>query len=728
MNILLIGGSSSLINNLIIKFNKEGHRVSLLTGSKYSRQPYQKVFERYDFPYDSTCLDEIFDSADPDVTIFLGAYDSNFKWITEEAEAVRFSSSLMNILMAYAMTKKGRFIYLSCDDVYGRGYEYDIPETEPTSGSRILNMVHAQAEEMCMSFRKNRGLDILTLRLDNLFGIPNSKMEIRDICCSMCLEAIDKGTITISDNNVFSLLYDTDAVEFIYQLASCHDHKENLYNISSGVVVTAQELAEIISDHMEQHVDIVVRGSQSQRRVLSRKLYESEFGIPYVCDLPNVVGKIVEHMNRNKYLFFSTEEQDKTVYERAKDKAGWFFKLIFPFVENLIVFAVVFILTFITKDSSYFKDLDLYLLYVLLFAIVYGQQQALFSGALSVVGFCVAQISAKSVSEVMLSANTYIWIAELFIVGLAVGYMRDYISKLKLEQENEKDFLTLELSDIKDINNSNMRVKDALQTEIINQNDSIGKIYNITSTLDQYSPEEVLFYAAEMVGELVKSNDVAIYTVSNETYARLFSATSESARTLGNSVRYKELGEMYQVLSEHNVYINRRLDEDYPMMAHAIFGDGDRMQLIIMIWSLPWERMTLGQANQLVVISALIQNALLRANRYLDALEGERYIEGSTLLEVDAFVSLINAFMEAAKKGLTHCMVIKIQKNKMKLTPEDAKVVIGKLRQTDYVGRLPDGEFYALLTNTRREEADVALQRLSEIGFQCQSVEDNEES
>ena len=306
--------------------------------------------------------------------------------------------------------------------------------------------------------------------------------------------------------------------------------------------------------------------------------------------------------------------------------------------------------------------------------------------------------------------------------------MRDYISKLKLEQENEKDFLTLELSDIKDINNSNMRVKDALQTEIINQNDSIGKIYNITSTLDQYSPEEVLFYAAEMVGELVKSNDVSIYTVSNETYARLFSATSEPARTLGNSVRYKELGEMYQVLSERNVYINRRLDEDYPMMAHAIFGDGDRMQLIIMIWSLPWERMTLGQANQLVVISALIQNALLRANRYLDALEGERYIEGSTLLEVDAFVALINAFMEAAKKGLTHCMVIKIQKNKMKLTPEDAKVVIGKLRQTDYVGRLPDGEFYALLTNTRREEADVALQRLSEIGFQCQSVEDNEES
>ena len=35
MNVLLIGGSGSLINNLIIKLKKEGHRVYLLTGSRY---------------------------------------------------------------------------------------------------------------------------------------------------------------------------------------------------------------------------------------------------------------------------------------------------------------------------------------------------------------------------------------------------------------------------------------------------------------------------------------------------------------------------------------------------------------------------------------------------------------------------------------------------------------------------------------------------------------------
>ena len=62
MNILLIGGPSSFINNIIIKLNKEGHRIYLLTGNKFKQVPYQKVFESYNFSYDSQCLNEIFES------------------------------------------------------------------------------------------------------------------------------------------------------------------------------------------------------------------------------------------------------------------------------------------------------------------------------------------------------------------------------------------------------------------------------------------------------------------------------------------------------------------------------------------------------------------------------------------------------------------------------------------------------------------------------------------
>ena len=79
MNVLLIGGAGTFINNLIVKLKKEGHRVYLLTGSRYDDRPYQKVFEKYNFSYDSSCLNEIFESIRPDLTIFMGGKRKRMK-------------------------------------------------------------------------------------------------------------------------------------------------------------------------------------------------------------------------------------------------------------------------------------------------------------------------------------------------------------------------------------------------------------------------------------------------------------------------------------------------------------------------------------------------------------------------------------------------------------------------------------------------------------------------
>ncbi len=43
MNILLIGGTGSLMDQMIIKLRKEGHRVYLLTGEQFGTSSYAKV-------------------------------------------------------------------------------------------------------------------------------------------------------------------------------------------------------------------------------------------------------------------------------------------------------------------------------------------------------------------------------------------------------------------------------------------------------------------------------------------------------------------------------------------------------------------------------------------------------------------------------------------------------------------------------------------------------------
>ena len=49
MNILLAGGSGRIMDAMIDKLNKGGHRVYLLTGQKEKKYSYKHVFERYNF-------------------------------------------------------------------------------------------------------------------------------------------------------------------------------------------------------------------------------------------------------------------------------------------------------------------------------------------------------------------------------------------------------------------------------------------------------------------------------------------------------------------------------------------------------------------------------------------------------------------------------------------------------------------------------------------------------
>ena len=723
MNVLLIGGCSSLMNNLIVKFKKEGHRVYLITGNRYSNAPYQRVFEKYNFPYDASCLKEIFESVRADITIYLGAFDTNYKWENEEAEAVQYSSGLMNILMSHSINNSGKFIYLSSDEVFGLGLERVITEYDEKKSVTVKGMVLSQAEEMCESYKTYKDMDIITLRMDHLFTFPKKRSEARDICTKMCLEALESNTITINKRNTFALLYESDAVQFIFNIAKAKSHKYSLYNISSGKEITEAELASIIAKNMDAPIAIINKEGRGTRKVLSSKLFEIEFGNNTICDLNKVIQKITSYMQKNRYIFLNDLDKKPPLYKRILDKAGWFIHAIIPFMENLVAFIPFFMLNNRATGSEYFANLDFYLLYVLLFAIVYGQQQAIFSGVLAVCGYVFRQMYDRSGFEVLLDSNTYVWVAQLFIVGMAVGYLRDQIKKLKRESVDEKDFLSLQLHDIQDINTTNVRVKDALETQIVNQNDSVGKIYKITSTLDQYSPEEVLFYAAEMISNLVKSKDVAIYVISNSQYARLFSATSEKARAFGNSLRYGELGEMYEALRNKEVYINRKLDEKYPMMANAIFDDENRMQIIVMVWTMPWENMTLGQANQLVVISALIKNAIMRSSKYLDALADKRYVEGTKILAREAFEDLTKAYLNAEKEGLAECVLVKI------FADESQFVEIGEklerlLRESDIMGIYEDDMLYVLLSNTKREDSRFAMNRILENGIQCEYVED----
>lgn len=717
MDILLIGGPGKMMNTLIDKFNKSGHRIFLLTGHREKRMSYKRVFEKYNFSYDDDSIHEILKSVKPQITIFMGSYDSNFDWSKAQQESVRYTAGLMNLLSACALIESGRFVYLSSQEVYGNSYMDNVPETENVSPKGLKALTIAQGESLCDNYRKTQGLDTLILRFDRIYSVPERGKRQEDPCFNMCMEAIQRSSISASSRNTFSMLYLNDAVELAYKVIIDKESAQFRYHISSMEEITETQLAEMICQDMGSGVEILDNSvGENHRLVLDGQIYEKEYGQRIFTNYQEGVKKVTDYVKRHSGSFAKEGSAGAGWFGKLKQNISSIFGRLVPFIENVICFLPFFMLNNRAVGSEYFDRVDFYLLYVLLFAIVHGQQQAVFSGLLSIAGYCFRQMYTRSGFDVLLDHNTYVWMAQLFILGMVVGYMRDQLRHIRTDHEEEIQYLRGKLEDISDINDSNVRMKQNFETQVVNQKDSLGKIYDITSSLDRYGPEETLFYAAQVLAKLMDSRDVAIYVVANQNYARLFSATSPEARKLGNSIEYTAMKEMFAELKEDRVYINKNMNDKLPLMASAVFEEG-RMQLILMVWGIPWQRMTLAESNRLTIIGRLIQNAVLRANRYLDTLKDQRYMKGTNMLAEGAFTLLVKAFFDARDKGLTECTLLRI------LTRDDshehvATVLNRNMRQTDYMGMLKDGGLYVLLSNTDEEHASGVIERFRASGYE----------
>ncbi len=713
MDVLLTGGTNELMDAMIDKLNKEGHRIYVLTEHRFENSRNRKVFEYYYFPYDSDCLKEVFESINPELVLCMGAFDTNYTWKDARKESVRYSLGITNILTTFADREKGRLVYLSSEEVYGDSYTVNITEDTPTSAHGFRAMALAQMEQQCKNYSRQMGLDVIVLRLDHLYTRPRRAVECFHIGAKMCMEGLKNGKISASDRYQISMLHVQDAVDFIYQVCACESHQKPLYNLSSSKMITQMEIAQILRDTLGTDTEIEDNSVGSVHRVvLSCEAFAAEFHQVIRHDPKESFTQMAAYMKKHRNAFLTADGVSESFLNRFLGRSAALFWALLPFAENMICFIPFFMLNNRATDSKYFAKLDFYLLYVLLFAVVYGQQQATFSAVLAVLGYVFRQSYHRSSFEVMMDYNTYVWIAQLFIVGLIVGYMKDRLNVVQEENRQELHYMEGRLDDISDINTSNARMKNLLADQIINEEDSLGKVYEVTSRLNNYEPEEVLFYAADIVAKLMGSKDVAIYTIANYSYARLYSSTSQKARVMGKSIQYTQMEDLTEALKERRVYINKKLEERYPMMAYAIYSE-DEMQLILMVWGLPWERMTLAQADTLSVIGDLIQNAVLRANRYLEALEDRRYISGTPIMEEESFTKLVRAYLTAQTQGLTECALVAVDIKDFSME-EAAQKVRGVFRQTDYLGVMTGG-LYLLLSNANEQDAGFVLERIRRL-------------
>jgi len=709
--ILVIGNYDTFTKLLYKKFHTEKWRIFTLTNFKNIIKPMH-VFEQYVFDYKSDTIKEVIESCRPDVILFTGAYDSSYNWNAKNINviAMNYIADLSNILVSATALGVKHFVYISSEAVFEDDYIYDIEEDTPVTPNSYKGMAIALGENITLYFGQASRTETTVVRLANMCQIPTNRDSCNDPLSKMCLDAFINGRLQVNAKKEFSCLYVKDAVEALYLLLSAYERKHNLYHVSSTEETTEDKIANLIKDNYSHPIDIVDRTIGLKKRIyLSCERFLSEFPFEIRNSYREIVPKIISYMDKNRKHFLyadeiSRKEQDKNLLTRL-------FRKTVPFLECIILFIPVFVLSHGIISNPYFSSVNFYLLYVLLFSVVYGSQQAIFSSLLSVIGNILSRILKPTDVSVYLDTDLYIQIAQIFIVGLTVGYLKDKYGELNKKLNDEIDFLKEKLNDIKIINTSNRKIKDYYTDKLINSKESIGRIYDITSKIHKAEIGEVLFTALDILKEIMETKEIAIYLVSNNKFCRLASSTGSKAGSLGKSIHMKDYPEIFDVLKMKQVYINRELDSKLPMMSSALFDDRQNMRIVIFLWDLPYERMTLYNANLLTIVGALIYSAFVQGANYMDALAYKRFMPGTTILREDAFNEMVDVYKRAKEKGYTESCILYIQKEDLTLKEVNEKIR-PMLRETDYIGLRADGNLAVLLTNTGENESVYVRERL----------------
>lgn len=731
MKVFIAGGYNVFVSQLVEKFNKEGWEVHLLTGTKSQGKRHPGVFEQYDFPYDSDSIKDVLDSATPDLVIFTGAYDGNFSSRSTRRESMYYVSGLINILMAAQMLGVKSFAYISSHEVFEESYLNPVTEEEPPTPLTTRGMLIAQGENLVIRYGETSKMDTTVLRLDHLYWLPRNRKEVSEPHAQLCLAALKDRKIPASEKKIFSSLFVADAVFAVYAILTREQRQHRVYHLTSGQEENEMEIAGLVRDCCGYPV--VIKDNTvglTKRNIMADTRIKEEFGISTRFGFRDRIPFIMDYMNQHKQDFLLYEEYQGSWLRQMWHKVQHTVRMLLPFAENGAVFLLVFLLNNRTADSEYFRRLDVFLLYVVLFALFYGKRQAILAAFLSTLGFIFRQSYYRTGVEVLVDYNIYIWMAQLFIVGMAVGHLRDSIRLVEEDKNEQIVFLTGQLEDIYDINSTNLKVKNILEDHIISYGDSLGTLQSLTKSLDTLDPGEALYKAADVLCQVLQTDSVAIYKISNGDYCRLMAATTQEARELGKSFRYSQEPELVESMKKREVYVNRTLRDHLPMLAYGL-GTQEKTEYIIMVWNLRFEQMSLRQMDLLKTLGDMIESTITRSGKHLEALSDKRYISGTDILKKAAFEEQLQTARQVAQRGYAEISLVWIRSAKLEGERTDrhgmleriSDILSKNLRETDAVGVGKDGRVYMLLTNSGAREAQVVIDRLEEKGIRCELKE-----
>ncbi|KQX66380.1 MULTISPECIES: NAD-dependent epimerase/dehydratase family protein [unclassified Paenibacillus] len=715
MRVLITGGLGFIGSHVAERFYKEGHQIFIIDNlSSGNPENLSTPYKLYSLNVESSKCVEVFNSHKFDVVVHLAAQinvaTSLENPFLDAKSNILGLNNMLNLSAKYGVKK---FIFASSAAVYGMNEHTPINEEADCNPLSPYGMNKWLGEYYCKKFTELYGLDTLCFRFSNVYG-PRQGTIGEGGVVSIYLERMFKDqelTVFGDGNQTRDFIYVEDVADAIYRGVDA-EYKEVL-NLSTNTEKSVNELLGIFKE-LHPIKGVVYR--------------EARKGDIYRSSLDNTKVKrqldwvpmysLKEGLTKT-YEWFATQQQKppREKKEKSSRRLFSFLKPALPYIENFVAFGIVTALTIGTQSDIQSYQLDYKLIYILVISMLYGTRQSILSFALSSLLFLgMSLYNGRDLISFIYDSQSMVTLAAYLFIGIVVGYTVDRknseIKTAKIEavaSEERNEFLS-------EIYNDTRLVKEELQSQIMNTEDSFGKIYNITKELDSLEPELIFNAAISVLEQIMRSKSISIYSINKYgNFLRLTAKSKVTEMQLPKSLKVSDFPHLQQLIDSQSLYINKALDQAIPVLSAPIMYN-NRIIAVVSLHHLPFENFTLYYQNLFKVAVELISSSLFKAHRYLEATQSERYIEGTDVLNEESFLTVLDSKKQTKIKLNIEFTLLVISNSDIQIE-ELSNKVSSFLRETDVIGKGPDGRYYIILSNSEKQDAAIVTERITKSGI-----------
>lgn len=628
-----------------------------------------------------------------------------------EKIGIQSIACLEEFLQVASTRSQGKILFLSGADVLEKkripAIETTFVQTESKEGKLLSRL-----EALALSW-KQQGLHITILRFPDIYG---TGMERKDNFISQYLYACaeNKSVPLYRSDEKRDFLSSQDVAYAIFQTYE-RGYIGDYLHFASGKPLTYDDFYHIVWENMDKEpkIDSHKQGHFAQA-ILDPEQARKQIGWKARHSLAENIADVYRDVTHT--LLFEEKRRQKERQEQRDKKIK---ERIMPYAENVIGALLMLWLMQIQGGSSVnpIVPFDFNFLYIAVMGLLYGRRQAFLAVFFSYLILLVLSFGNLGFGLIAVMYQP----AELlhFLSYLAMGVITGYISEQSKFRDDENRWQHLHDQEryrfLCHMFKANVNIKDKMYRQIVNSQDSIGRIYRIVSTLDSVEPENIYNKTALVTAEVLDVSQIIIYSVGRDSaYLRQKVRIGDMTEGEPHSLRIDDYPYLQQMMKEHNLFINRDLIKGLPDLAAPIIYEG-RVIAVIQVYQMDFDKWSTFELNLMAVTSRLVSTSLARAYTWEQEMMERRYIPGTRILKEKEFVHIIEELRERHQMQKGYSVTIaRIDLPGMTYKQIDQRLG-NQIRLEDYMGILGDS-VWIMFTDVNKQTLALIQKRLAQGG------------